>query len=328
MINNNIKKTALLTLFLLIGVLIGLGLNYYYRTYISSPEGGSIKELRQNGYKFIKPLLECTGQESITTKVNLEIKDNLSDIINNSPDIKTSIYFRDLNNGPWFGINEKDKFMPASLLKVPILIAALKQAESDPKLLDKEITIEKASNSFVQEFSKEKLKKGDIYKLSDLLEFMIKYSDNDAKDAVMNNIDLNILQKTFDDLGVIINNNEVGGDFMNAVDYSSFFRILYNGSFLNKEMSEYALKMLSNSAFENGLKAGLPDYITISHKYGERESIINGNTTKQLHDCGIIYNPDKPYVLCIMTKGNDYLKQADLIKNISAKTYQIINQDN
>ncbi len=28
-----------------------------------------------------------------------------------------SVYFRDLNNGPWFGINEKEEFSPASLLK-------------------------------------------------------------------------------------------------------------------------------------------------------------------------------------------------------------------
>ena len=36
-----------------------------------------------------------------------------------------SVYFRDLNNGPLFGINEKERFTPASLLKVPLMIAVL-----------------------------------------------------------------------------------------------------------------------------------------------------------------------------------------------------------
>jgi len=34
-----------------------------------------------------------------------------------------SVYFRDLDNGNWFGIRENEKFSPESQLKIPILIA-------------------------------------------------------------------------------------------------------------------------------------------------------------------------------------------------------------
>ena len=48
-----------------------------------------------------------------------------------------AVYFRSLSDGMWFGINENEKFSPASLLKVPVMMAYLKLAESDPDILKK-----------------------------------------------------------------------------------------------------------------------------------------------------------------------------------------------
>jgi hypothetical protein len=68
------------------------------------------------------------------------------------------------------------------------------------------------------------------------------------------------------------------------------------------------------------LAAGLPKNLEISHKFGERQIGVTGE--KQLHDCGIIYVPSHPYLLCIMNRGNDFKKMADFIKNISSFVYQ------
>lgn len=40
-----------------------------------------------------------------------------------------SVYFRNLNNGGWFGLEEKEYFSPASLMKLPILMAYIKKSE-------------------------------------------------------------------------------------------------------------------------------------------------------------------------------------------------------
>ena len=40
------------------------------------------------------------------------------------------IYFEDLNTGAWFGINERDEFLPASLSKIPVIVAILKKVEN------------------------------------------------------------------------------------------------------------------------------------------------------------------------------------------------------
>ena len=112
---------------------------------------------------------------------------------------------------------------------------------------------------------------------------------------------------------------------MNVKEYSSFFRVLYNSSYINKESSEFALELLAESKFTEGIKSGVPKNIVVSHKFGEQ---INKNSLLQLHDCGIVYAPKKPYILCVMTRGNNFDELADIIKNISKITYDSVTGNN
>jgi beta-lactamase class A len=102
--------------------------------------------------------------------------------------------------------------------------------------------------------------------------------------------------------------------------YSSIFRLLYNSSFLDTENSEKLLATLSESSFNQGLRQGVPENIKISHKFGEREITKTGE--KQLHDCGIIYYPTNPYLLCVMTKGKDFKELTRIIGHISSEVYK------
>jgi hypothetical protein len=43
---------------------------------------------------------------------------------------------------------------------------------------------------------------------------------------------------------------------------------------------------------------------------------------RELHDCGIVYLPDNPYLLCVMTKGNDFAKMEKIIEEISRLSYE------
>lgn len=74
------------------------------------------------------------------------------EIIETHPGMTIGIYVRNLNNGPWFGINENEKYSPASMMKVPILITFLKWIEQDSSVLDKKIFISKDSTSLNQYF--------------------------------------------------------------------------------------------------------------------------------------------------------------------------------
>jgi len=81
-----------------------------------------------------------------------------------------------------------------------------------------------------------------------------------------------------------------------------------------------ALEVLSRTRFKNGIKAGISDQATVASKFGER-GLIDSNA-KQLHDCGIVYDGNSPYLLCIMTKGTDWERQATVIQEISKLVFE------
>jgi beta-lactamase class A len=73
------------------------------------------------------------------------------------------------------------------------------------------------------------------------------------------------------------------------------------------------------------LVAGVPGNIEVAHKFGERtfQGAVN---ERQLHDCGIIYAAEKTYMLCVMTRGNDFNALSNVIKEISAEVYSYVTQ--
>lgn len=304
---------------------IGFMAGYYSHPQINP----SFKEVRnKEGYFFINPLLECENNLiSDDNKSLIEIKKEISSLMDKSLESKdisfASIYFRDLNNGPWFGINEKELFSPASLLKVPLMIAYLKEAESNPEILNETIIFNKNPDYNEQNIKPEnQLVLNQEYSIEELVERMIIYSDNDAYDILVNKVDIKKYEKIYQDLGIDISlaKDNPGGDIIKIKEYASLFRVLYNASYLTKEMSEKALFILSQSTYKNGLAKSIPKDITIAHKFGERRYIETEK--KQLHDCGIVYLPQKPYLVCIMSKGSDFNKLSKFIQDSSHIIYK------
>lgn len=290
--------------------------------------------IRKNfNYKYINPILECNSDISLNSKLT-PIKESIESIINQEVSKKNitfaSIYYRDLNNGPWFGINEKEYFSPASLIKVPILIAYLKKAEIDPSLLQKKLTVsddpETGNNIQNIKPSVATVVKQE-YTIEKLLEEMIIYSDNNAYNTLAENLTGDEIIKVYQDLDVDISKafQNPNGNIITVKNYASFFRILYNGSYLNNEMSEKALKLLNQVEYKDALVAGVPKDIIVSHKFGERKYLDTNEI--QFHDCGIVYFPKKPYLLCVMTKTTQNANKAiNFIKEISQVVYQSQNK--
>lgn len=96
--------------------------------------------------------------------------------------------------------------------------------------------------------------------------------------------------------------------------------ILYNAAYLNREMSEKALQLLSLQDFRLGIAAGVPKGIKVAAKFGE---IVPENKSEdiQLHEFGIVYHPKGHYILGVMTRGRDFAAQAGVIRDISAMIY-------
>jgi beta-lactamase class A len=255
-------------------------------------------------YKFINPLIGIDyGDEKDFVEFRPLREELDSYIIGLSGKKVTdiSVYFRDLTNGHWVGINENSEYDPASLYKLPIMIAYLQKVQSDPKILLKRFTYE-SDWDILEEYSQ--LEKGKSYTTDELIRMMIVLSDNGAKDVLVQNIDSRSITEIFSDLGIRLLTIENKTALVSAKSFSLFFRILYNTTYLNRGMSEYALKLLSEVEFKEGLQKGVSENIVVAHKFGDYGFYENGKLhSYELHDCGIIYKTDHPYFLCVMTKG-------------------------
>lgn len=285
----------------------------------------TILEQRLSGYRFTNPLLECDHPQHSTERGIAVMEQALlhyTDSLKKAGTVThVSIYYRDLNNGPWMGINEKENYAPASLLKVPILIAALKNAENNSWYLQSKFNYtDPYDYNYTQNLTDSiGLQKDSLYSIFTYLENMIAHSDNTSKNIILNSLPPDAFEKLFNDFGVSYNRDSVSGNSLSVKAYSAFFRILYNATYLNKEMSELALQMLTKTGFNRGMVNLLPAGTIVAHKFGERTD--PNYRIYQLHDCGIVYKGTRPYLLCIMTQGKNFKTLEKVISTTSQMVY-------
>jgi beta-lactamase class A len=261
-----------------------------------------------------------------------KIRDVLSDQTEAGNLLRYSVYFRDLNNGLWIGINENDKYDPASLLKVALAIAAYKQYEDDDLFLNRSVTYTDSIarlNTTVDYASPSLLQVGANYTVKELLRYMIVNSDNGAKDLLANTINKKITEDVFSDLGI----DNPGADSENykisARKYALFFRALYNASYLNRDDSNALLTLLIEPTFKDGLVSGVPGDVNVAHKFGERLDLDKNKDIQsvELHDCGIVYHTRHPYLLCVMTQTYTLQAAEATISSVSQVVYNSVDGD-
>jgi len=328
------KRPAVLWVLVAAGCLAGFFIGFLAESIISKPVLPA--PLRLGGYNFISPLLACNFSslkvfpefQKMSSQIESVIKAHTS-----AGDIsKASTYFLNLANGNWSDVNEKEKYYPSSLGKIPIMMAYYGLAESSNAILDKKMTyVGGADLNQTQDIKPAKaIVPGDTYTVEQLIEYMIEYSDNNATELLYNAIDKNTLRNVYSDLNIPTNGNATieNLDFITPQQITILFRVLYNATYLSRDYSEKALQLMSKSGFTQGVYAGVPASTVVSHKLGLVGIAPNGIITDEheLHDCGIIYAKD-PYVLCVMTRGSSNLSAMEnIVAEISKTVYKnVIN---
>lgn len=293
----------------------------------------AFKPLRQDtDWKFVRPLLvyETPETTSLTEYQKLKTKiQRLIDAAVASGNVsEVSIYYRNVSSGKWIGINQNVPFYPASLLKVPVMIAYFRQAEADPQLLDSRIVYQPITTGDIFEMQSS-LTAGRSYTVRELIEYMIIESDNGATYTLIDAIDPITLNEVYSDIGIPRPAADTSTYQISTRTYALFFRILFNTTYLSPEYSEEALRLLSKTTYRDGLVAGVPESVTVSHKFGEHIVSTDRKNAEgvELHDCGIVYHPREQYLLCVMTRAKELSDATNMIQSISRETYNTIDAD-
>ncbi|MEZ0287223.1 MAG: serine hydrolase [Candidatus Paceibacterota bacterium] len=278
------------------------------------------------GYTYTKPLLACdtlpTGVHSSQMEtVKKTVEEEINEAVQRGDVTHVSVYVRDLVNRQEVSINGDEKFFPASLKKVPLMMAYFKAAETSPQFFQQEVEITDPTdyNATAVIKPKEFPVFGHKYTNAELINFMIRHSDNTSFQVLLRNMGTEDFNQAYADLQLHYPDNIVSiNDYMTTYQFSLFFRTLFNATYLNHDNSEAALALLAGAEYKNGIVAGIPSGTPVAHKFGVGAvSQADGTLQGELHDCGIIYRTDNPYLLCVMTKSKS-LDMSAVEKTIAA----------
>lgn len=301
-------------------------------------------------YSLINAEIVCEDHDHAIDKANYtELKGEIERYIEtlNADGVAShvSVYFRDLVNGPVMGINETEDFAPASLLKVPLAFVYLTREQMQPGFLDSLPLMQTIATATPPRTLEERIAHPTLrnlnqvfgppevidpskpYAVRDLLFRMLAYSDNLALDLLASYVEnkmggLQEIHSVFKELG-LTENAGIAAETISVRGYASIFRALYHATYLNADLSQLVMHWLSQSSFDAGLEAGVPEGVVVAHKFGERD--WSASNIHQLHDCGVVYFPDNPYLLCIMTQGASSKTLVPVIAEISRMVYEEVN---
>ena len=275
-------------------------------------------------YPFIHPLVSIAIPNAAGFPELERVKNDVTAITKKAvagPDVSdVGVYFREPNNAHWFGIGENSKFDPGSLIKVPIMLAYLKQSELDPGVMKKRLYYDPSKKDSLPNPLPAQLPRG-WYTAEQLLRSMIVDSDNVAKDVLFDSMSATTIQDVFDEMSANFLKDPSGT--ISPKEYIIIISRIFSATYLDREHSNYAMKLLTQTSYKDGLVAGLPSTVKVAHKYGDRGIYEDGKPVgMELHDCGLVYADANPYNLCVMTKGTDGAAQAKVIRDISAAVYR------
>ncbi|MDB5189480.1 MAG: hypothetical protein JWL82_437 [Parcubacteria group bacterium] len=271
--------------------------------------------------EFLNPKISCNpSQEQIVFSRDLrkKVDAKVREVQATDRAQTVAVYFQMLNKDQWFSVNASQLYQPASIAKVPLMMWFIGLAETDPSILDQSLDYKEGSVKLTPHFDYGGIEHGKTYSVSDLIESMIVNSDNNAAYALASRLTPEQQTSMFADFDFRAPRG-TSTEYRNDVKtIAASYRLLYDATYLTPEDSEKALELLSRTKFNAGLNAGIPDDVRAAHKFGERETTSGA---WQIHDCGIIYAKNNPYILCVMTRGKDPDVLAGVIADISKLVY-------
>lgn len=275
---------------------------------------------------------------SVAASTPNDLEKRIGELIRASGAETVAVAYYDLGTGRELLINPDTNFHAASTMKVPVMMEIFRDAEAGKLSLDARLAINNDFKSIVDgshysltadSDSEQSLygRAGQTETVRELMRLMITVSSNFATNMLIERVTPERVMDLMRSIGAnnirVLRGVEDGKAFekglnntTTARDLMIILRRIAERRAVSEKASDEMIKIMLDQKFNEGIPAGLPRDVRVSHK--------TGSITKINHDAAIVYPPNrKPYVLVVLTRGIEDEKRAHkLIADISRVVYQ------
>lgn len=245
---------------------------------------------------------------------------------------KVGIYFEYLPTGVAIGVNDRESFFRASLVKIPAVMRAYKLIEEAKMALTDPLTLEEyhLDDTYGTLWQRGA---GSTLTVAEAIKLTVVDSDNTAYEVLNDRINEVLeapvgeernISDVYDYLDIPRDTDGLTQE-VTPRNYSSILRSLFFSAYLSYQHSDALLGLMDQSVYTHGIAGPIKD-VKVAHKFGIRASL---NEDLQVHsDCGIIYYPLRPYILCVMVEANESGTANSQMQTISQMIYEYVKSVN
>ena len=234
------------------------------------------------------------------------------------------LYYKNLVTGFEYGIGEEEIYGAASVIKFPLFLHILAECERGDLSLDDRIVTEESDK--VPSCGALNMFTGSIETdIRTVCRLMICLSDNTATNRLIRLCDFEAIERGFAEMGLektrirrkLFDREASAKGVQNSIsprELGLLLERLYRGEFISREVSDYAIEVLSEQQIMHKLGGKLGENIKIAHKTGEDDGLSN--------DIGIVY-ADQPFVICFTGHDTDVYPWEDLMRRAAYDLYMV-----
>jgi beta-lactamase class A len=228
-----------------------------------------------------------------------------------------SVYAEGLSSGDSLGIDEDAAFNAWSLLKIPVAVTVLRRVGKGEFALDATYTWKPDELRAHTTIESNDIVGGRIT-VRELLRRTIALSDNRASFAMGRLFRADEFQEA---LGATGMPQAAPGQPRNHLpkvsprQFANLLRSLHGARCLPPSLSQVVLDAMKRVTFDSQLPQHLPTGTAVAHMVGYNAHVGD------FHDCGIVYHPRGPYILCVMSTGSTREEADAVISRASRMVY-------
>ncbi len=227
---------------------------------------------------------------------------------------KYGVFYEEIESKNSFGINDKEVFTAASLIKMPVLITLYREAEIGSINLGETYKLQ-ASDKRGGAGALQYKPAGFEISYRKMAELMGKQSDNTAFWIITQKLGGEKIQNTISALGM--KNTSYADSLTSPVEMGLLFRKLYLEKIVSEKSRDEILSFITDTIWEDRIPAGVPKGTVVAHKIGTEIGVIS--------DAGIVFAP-KPFILVIMTDGANEIEAKKALPEITKKIYEMTQE--